>query len=210
MQSDNFKSTPPSKPLHPIDGPPSLEEIVREYLPNVKPLAQRMVYKMGLPKWYVDEFTSIGHLGLVVAAKTYDHNISAGFCAYASVVIRNHIIDYLRRSYFSSHLYQKVRNKAPSPSLSYIEVESISANGPTPEKIAERRQIATLLKNAVSHLDKDEQEVLIKYYIEGRPLTELVRVGRKLPAVSKLHTKTLQKIRLRLIQRGVQGKDLSN
>ncbi len=62
-------------------------------------LVKRLVYRLGFPASEFDDFVSVGYIGLIKAARTYDINKDYAFSTYAGKCINNEIIMYVRKHY---------------------------------------------------------------------------------------------------------------
>lgn len=174
------------------------EELIKAHTTFVAQVAKSMIRQMGISYDMLDDFIGAGSLGLILAADRYDETVSPNFKAYAAIAIRSKIIDYLRRAHLSAIEYKRLKEMGLSRHYARDEVENVCDSSPTPELQIQRRRVAALLREVMSYLGKEEQEVLMHHYWKGKPLSELVRPGRQLPAVSKQHKKALISLRKKL------------
>lgn len=97
----------------------AFEQIIEEYLPQVRAVADRM--KRRLPQNIeVEELYSIGVTGLIAAARNYSVSKAGSFASYASTRIRGAILDELRRNDWMS---RGKRSKAKKLDLAINKLE---------------------------------------------------------------------------------------
>ena len=76
---------------------------------------------------------------------------------------------------------------------------------PSPEENSIRRDVFKKLLAATRRLSKEEQVVVDTHYFQDKELKEVLgKVKRKLPAVSKMHKRALQKLRFELLNQGIR------
>ncbi|MCB0334061.1 MAG: sigma-70 family RNA polymerase sigma factor [Bdellovibrionales bacterium] len=179
------------------------DELITAHAPFVAQVAKSLIRQMGISYDVLDDFIGAGSLGLIIAADKYDETVSSNFRAYASVVIRSQIINYLRRAHLSSTQYKKRKEMGMPSHFSQKEVDNVCDNSPTPELQVQRKKMASLLKEAMSYLSNEEQKVLMHHYWKGGSLSELVQPGSQLPAISKRHKKALTSLRKKLAMKDI-------
>lgn len=127
------------------------------------------------------ELYSVGCLALVEAARTFDPS-KAKFCTWATRIIRQRIIDEIKRS----------RRIQEDSSSEMSALASDQEDGP-PVHLLER-----IMKNSKGCIGKDDTKMLLGHYLDGRSLSDLGKefglskewVRKKLQvAVSKIRVK---------------------
>ena len=108
----------PRTRLAPPVGPLLPDEAVREYLPLVRWLVQRLAARKP-PQVELDEMVSWGIEGLLDAMKKYDPAKQAAFATYAQFRIRGAILDRLRGMDWVSRSVRQNRSILPRASGSY-------------------------------------------------------------------------------------------
>jgi RNA polymerase sigma factor for flagellar operon FliA len=110
----------------------TIDKMVTDYLPLVRYIVGRLPLALP-PMMDEDDLISVGVLGLINAAKTYDPNVGASFKTYAYTNIKGSILDELRR-------HDTVPRSARDKMKKVEEVTSrlIEETGrvPTPDEIA--------------------------------------------------------------------------
>lgn len=83
---------------------------------------------------------------------------------------------------------------------SEVKMESsLSSQYETPEKIVEKQELKQILANTLESLTEKEKKVIILYYYEDLTLKEISSILEVSESrISQLHTKALQKMRLKL------------
>ncbi|MGB8452123.1 MAG: FliA/WhiG family RNA polymerase sigma factor [Anaerocolumna sp.] len=83
---------------------------------------------------------------------------------------------------------------------SEVKVEaSLSAQYETPERIVEKQELKDILIKTLDSLTEKEKRVIILYYYEDLTLKEISSIlGVSESRISQLHTKALQKLKLKL------------
>ena len=74
----------------------SIESVVKQHATLVKRIAHHMVGRLP-PSVQVDDLIQAGMIGLLEAAKNYDHTKGASFETYAGIRIRGSMIDEIRK-----------------------------------------------------------------------------------------------------------------
>jgi RNA polymerase sigma factor FliA len=120
--------------------------LVTRYHSFVHAIVAQMIYRMGLPSDYYDEFISAGYLGLVEAAGRFDSKNGADFKTYAYLRIRGAVIDSIRAtSELQGRAYKCAR--AVRASIDLREVE-FTYRDSLPESADKKRRLAGILDYA--------------------------------------------------------------
>src|SRR3990167_11291192 len=90
--------------------PENSEQIIKEYAPMVKYVANRIALRLP-PHIEVDDLISVGIIGLIDAIEKYDPSRGAKFKTYAEFRVRGSILDELRSM---DWVPRSVRQKASS------------------------------------------------------------------------------------------------
>jgi RNA polymerase sigma factor for flagellar operon FliA len=111
---------------------PFSEEAVRQHLPLVRRVVQRMVTRKP-PEVAIEDLLSWGVVGLLDAMRKYDPQREAAFPTYAQYRIRGAILDYLRRC---DWLPRSVRQKSHDLERVTLALEKKLGRPPGGEEIA--------------------------------------------------------------------------
>lgn len=115
----------------------TLDKMVTDYLPLVRYIVGRLPVQ--LPSLMdKDDLFSVGVLGLIHAAKTYDPNVGASFKTYAYTNIKGSILDELRRH---DTVPRSTRDKMKKVEEVTTRLTRELGRVPTPDEIAEAAQI---------------------------------------------------------------------
>lgn len=120
------------------------------------------------------------------ALHTYDKTRGAGFCTYASVCIKNHILSLLRSG-------RRQKNVALVDYISIEDADLISESDPEEEWI-EKEELMDMKKQILSVLSAFEGEVL-KLYLKGFSHKS---IGEKLGRTEKSVGNAISRIRKKL------------
>lgn len=127
------------------------------------------------------ELYSVGCVALVEAARTFDPS-KAKFCTWATRIIRQRIIDEIKRT----------RRIQEDPTSEMSSLASDDEDGPPVHLLDD------IMKNSKGCIGKDDAKMLLGHYLDGRSLSDLGRefglskewVRKKMQtAVSKIRVK---------------------
>lgn len=117
--------------------PETIDKMVTDYLPLVRYIVGRL--PLQLPRFMdEDDLISVGVLGLIHAAKTYDPDMGASFKTYAYTNIRGAILDELRRH---DTLPRSMRDRMKKVEEATERLLERLGRVPTPEEIAAEAEI---------------------------------------------------------------------
>lgn len=113
----------------------------------------------------MDDLMGEGNLGLIKAGRTYDGD-TAKFSTYATTVIKNQIIDYLRSlsndTISLDQEYKNVGEDSDSPTNLYDMIESEEFLDP--EQVLHNKELKMLLKKYLDKLTVLEAEILTRNF----------------------------------------------
>ncbi len=109
------------------------DEIVREYAPMIKYVANRIALRLP-PHIEVDDLISVGVLGLIDAIEKYDPSRGAKFKTYAEFRVRGSILDELRSL---DWVPRSVRQKASEVDQASRRLQGQLGRPPEDEELAE-------------------------------------------------------------------------
>ena len=98
--------------------------ITEEQMLELEPIIYYQLHRLGLFKRfysYRDDFLQEGRMGIWKALQTYDPDKGAKLTTYVNVVVRNHILNYVR----SMKLYENSRNIPFDEELFLVDFEPI-------------------------------------------------------------------------------------
>ena len=98
--------------------------ITEEEITKLEPIIYYQLHRLGLFKRfysYRDDFLQEGRMGIWKALKTFDPEKGAKLTTYVNVVVRNHILNYVR----SMKLYENSRNIPFDEELFLVDFEPI-------------------------------------------------------------------------------------
>lgn len=114
------------------------EDIVREHLPLVRQVVQRMLPRKP-PEVPTDDLISWGTLGLLDAMRKFDSEREASFSTYAQYRIKGSILDYLRRC---DWLPRSLRQRAHDIDGAVSNLEGELGRPPESDEIAAKMGIS--------------------------------------------------------------------
>ncbi len=117
--------------------PENTDQIVQEYSPMIKYVANRIALRLP-PHIEVDDLISVGAIGLMDAIEKYDPNRGAKFKTYAEFRVRGSILDELRSL---DWVPRSVRQKASKLDAVVSKLQSKLGRPPEDEEIAEEMDI---------------------------------------------------------------------
>ncbi len=109
------------------------EELIQEFAPNIKYIAQRFIAKLPASV-EIGDLVDAGVIGLLDAAEKFDESRGIQFKTYAEYRIRGAMLDELRRN---DWLPRSVRKKSNQIGKVYKELEKKLKRPPRAEEIAE-------------------------------------------------------------------------
>lgn len=112
--------------------PENKEQIIKEYAPMVKYVANRIALRLP-PHVEVDDLISVGVIGLIDAIDKYDANRGAKFKTYAEFRVRGAILDELRSM---DWVPRSVRQKASNMDAIVEKLKARLGRYPEDEEIA--------------------------------------------------------------------------
>ncbi len=125
----------------------TIDRMVTDYLPLVRYIVGRLPLKL---PYFMDEddLFSVGVLGLINAAKSYDPNLEASFKTHAYTNIKGAILDELRRH---DSIPRSVRDRIKKVEEATAHLVDKTGRVPTPEEIAKEAQIPLKALNDLLH-----------------------------------------------------------
>lgn len=144
--------------------------------------------------WQIDDYISVGYIGLIKAARTYDCHRDIKFSTYAGKCIKNEILMY-KRDVESKFIY----NEMPFSQCNYRDSdefdESIAIDNNL-ENCFDDYINSDFLNKAISLLYEQERKIIIGYYY-GKKTDK--QIGKELsvsqPYVSRVRKMTLKKLK---------------
>lgn len=124
-------------------------------------LIYNMVNKLA-PQQHKEQATQEGSIGLWKACQTFEDKSTAKFSTYATVCVRNAIIDYLRKN------VKQTETLAYRPSMSYFSDE-----GKSPASLLTQYEMNQKIRQAVGKLTSREGAVLSERLLTAEPKTTL-------------------------------------
>ena len=112
--------------------PENREQVIREYAPMIKYVANRIALRLP-PHVEIDDLISVGVLGLMDAIEKYDPNRGAKFKTYAEFRVRGAILDELRSM---DWVPRSIRQKASAMDSVIEKLKAKLGRVPEDEEIA--------------------------------------------------------------------------
>lgn len=161
---------------------------MNEYLPLVRGVARRFVYRLPAHMEFLD-LVSIGTLGLLDAAAKYDPCRQTKFETYATWRVRGAIMDEMR--------FQASRG---TKTVSLIDCEElIDPDAPDPFSEAGLSELKAIVAEALSELPKRERVVLLLYYYREMTMKEVGQaMGLTEARISQIHKEAIIRLRVKL------------
>ena len=159
-----------------------------------------------------DDLVSIGTIGLIRAAETFDCAQNNRFSTYASRCIDNQIKMYFRKmKHKQTELYISEPIESDSEGNA-LTIEDIISSNINVEQIAELKiDSERLYRFIIEELDEREREIICKRYgvadVDGsvcRPMTQkeiAKKLGISRSYISRIEKRALEKLRARFEQR---------
>jgi len=155
----------------------------------------------------VDELTSIGTIGLIKAANSFNLDKKVKFATYASTCITNEILMYARKTKKDrvvTSLDTVLSSDMDGGELTLMDVLSDDRVGEFSDSFIEQDNIDDM-KEAIAKLPEREQELLNLYYHSDLTQKEVSeRLGFSQSYMSRLLNKSLKRVRL-LVDKKYKG-----
>ena len=141
-----------------------------------------------------DELVSVGHIGLIKAANSFDSSKGFKFATYASLCINNEILMFLR----------KESKRPPCISITQINAEGdefcisevFNAFIHRDEYKLEETDDVLALREAITQLDEREQLIIQLRFYENKTQTQVGKViGVEQSYISRLERRVLNKLK---------------
>ena len=151
-----------------------------------------------------DDLVSWGTTGLLEAMKRFDPNQGAKLSTFAYYRIRGAMLDGIGKvAPLSRKCYRNAREAGDKHAIyrKDCEAEEIidPRDGVSPEDLAERQQMQSLLENAITRLSKEQQHLVRKHYFGGQTLkTAGEAIGISKSWACRSHAKAIGKLRVEL------------
>ena len=161
-----------------------------------------------------DDLVGFATIGLINAIERFDPSRGLKFENYAVWLIKNSVIDKIRKLDWVPRAEREKSKQAGEASIPHIisledyleKNHDISENSATcssenqcPEQNAERQEIRGILDKALDKLSPKEKEMIGLYYFKGLTFKE---IGKKINVsesrVSQIHSKAIIKLKFRL------------
>jgi RNA polymerase sigma factor (sigma-70 family) len=151
-----------------------------------------------------DDLYSLGNIGLLSAARTYDAQRGVAFSTYAYRCIEHSILGALKREWDQQIECICLSQLSVEEDDNPIE-EQIPDTAPDASAIAFHRCDRDLLEAAIEGLSERQQEAVRSIYFEGESIAEIAKRWRlSMQAVQKQHVLALKALRLRLRSFGIR------
>jgi len=180
---------------------PTIEESQALVLEN-REIGERLARTL-LNRWHVrldpEDITSIVGVALCEAAQRFDKNRGVAFRTFFFYHLRGALIKEISEIVSEKNNIQLVPSADPTET---VAIESVQLNhewpfplfdNQTPEKILQKREFSRFCWEACTHLDKLEQEIVIRYFIMDQQLTDIAEeLGYCRSHVSRVKSKALK------------------
>lgn len=152
-------------------------------------LVKNITRKYYLIDGEIEDLVQWGMLGLFNAVMTYKVDSRASFKTYASMLIRNVILDAIKKAYTGSGKVFK--------EIDFVDVSEFSGDGDLEKEVIDRQEFSELFEFLMKNLSGLERDV-IKYFLKGYSYKEIANELNKTPksidsALSKAKTKIKKK-----------------
>ncbi|MFD1394211.1 sigma-70 family RNA polymerase sigma factor [Kroppenstedtia eburnea] len=137
------------------------------------------------------DLISLGKIGLVVAAKTYDESKKVSFSSYAVTCIKNEIV----AKYFIHHDRAKRKTdqsvlslEGPTPHSGQFDEKTTLEEivGTDPDTVSKPAELSILVQQILDMMDPIEREIIERYFgLNGRPEQSRKEIGAELGISSK-------------------------
>jgi RNA polymerase primary sigma factor len=158
-----------------------------------------------LPTVYdYDDLYSLGNIGLLSAARTYDPQRGVAFSTYAYRCIEHAILGALKREWDQQIECVCLSQLSAEEDENPIE-DQIRDTAPDASKVALHRSDRELLDAAMAGLPDRQQEVIRSIYFDGESIADVARRWRlSMQAVQKQHVLALKALKHRLRSFGIR------
>lgn len=116
---------------------PTREEIVLQYAPVVKHIANRLAARLPA-NFQVDDLIQVGMIGLLEAIEKFDSKRGIKFKTYAEIRVRGAMLDDLRSK---DWIPRSVRDNANKLEKAYSELRAQNIDHPTDKQLAKQLEI---------------------------------------------------------------------
>ncbi|MGA2451495.1 MAG: sigma-70 family RNA polymerase sigma factor [Polyangiaceae bacterium] len=189
----------PTVPGEWVDSPAMLARF-QEGLPLVEVHAGAIARRVG-PVCTLDDLRALGREGLLDAARSFNENRDVPFERWASLRIRNAMIDGVRR-WGAIPFRARQRMQAPPQEPSLGDGDGVGGFGLTPEDALAKAEIASLVRTIVSDLPSVERELIERSYFSGLTLAEAaVAIGVSRSWAHRVHARAIEIIQRELSKR---------
>ncbi len=170
--------------------------LIEEYAPALRRIAAKVIGECGGGTDF-EEVVGDAANGLVDAARRFDPARRVPFASFAEPRIRGAIVDGMRRAAPLSRTEHARRVAAGEPGVMFVGLDekTFSLDGPSPEDLAERRQLVARLAHAVAALPARERELIARHYAGGENLAAIGRdFGLSRSWTWRLHERALARL----------------
>jgi RNA polymerase sigma factor (sigma-70 family) len=161
-------------------------------------------------KWHTpalnEDLMQVGYVALMDAALEYNATKDAKFSTFATTVVRNRMIDYVRHEYDHGvsnkhrrrldHQVEAVKERAGAKPTN---LEELASDGSTEREAAVRADLnrfEPLLGPALDRLSENQQQVVLLCYVDEQPQVVVAkRLGVSAPRVNALLKTGLLRLR---------------
>jgi len=171
------------------------DALLRRFLGHVK-LVARPYFIMGGDK---EDLIQEGMVGLYKAIREYCPESKASFATFATVCIKNQILDAIRSASRKKH---SPLNTYISMDTSSPELTGVSDHRQEPERIFIGRESKIYLENIVKARLSKLETVVLTHFLSGENYTE---IAEKLDISTKSVDNALYRIRKKVLQFDVRG-----
>jgi RNA polymerase sigma factor (sigma-70 family) len=183
-----------------------VEQIVQQNTGLIAMLVGRTLRRCPrLPSVYdYDDLYSLGNIGLLSAARTYDPERGVAFSTYAYRCIEHAIMGALKREW-DQQIDCVCLSQLPGEEDENQIEEQIADAAPDASAMAFSRCDRELLETAMAGLSKRQAEVIRSIYFEGEPISQIAHRWRlSMQAVQKQHLLGLKSLKQRLRNLGIR------
>lgn len=173
----------------------SVEEIVLNNTKLIYTAAKRLnVYKR------LDEFYSIGMIGLVKGAKNYDEKLGFKLSTYLYKCIYNEMLMEIRNITSGKRIPEYVVTSISVPVEDNLTLEDMLADTTNIEELIVKKEEISILYKEISKLSKQEQMIInLSFGVNGYKKMKLKAISKMLNIsqsyVSRVKERALKKLR---------------
>jgi RNA polymerase sigma factor FliA len=227
MEMPTLATSGPTRPAEWVDSAEILARL-RDGLPQVEALAHRMARRVGSRHASLDDLRAFGQQGLLDAARAFDEGRGVPFDRWASLRIRNAMIDGVRRfgaipsrarrralalgepercDAGDSSEVSESSGRSPLAGLHVLSMdmgEVADSRGMTPEDLAEKAQLAARVRAIVARLPKQERALIEQSYFQGLTVEQVAAsMGLSRSWAHRAHARAMATMQRALGDRGV-------